>query len=240
MFFWRDSGGTLDRAITDRRGGSSVAPFDEFNLATHVGDAARAVRANRQVLATTLDLPAERLVFMNQVHGAEVLVVDEPWTQPPPPGDAVVTTATDLALVVLVADCVPVLLADARAGVIAAAHAGRPGMIAGVVGRSVSAMRDLGARTVEAVVGPSVCPRCYEVPASMRDDAAAVAPVSAAVSWQGTPAVDVAAGVVEQLRACDVAVTWLPGCTREHPDLYSYREQRETGRFAGIVVRRER
>lgn len=229
----------MERAVTDRWGGVSVAPYDELNLAAHVGDEPSAVQTNRAALGAALDLPRERLVVMTQVHGDQVLVLDRPWTRPPP-GDAVVTTATGLALVVLVADCVPVLLADRRAGVIAAVHAGRPGMIAGIVTRTVATMRGLGARGIDAVVGPSVCARCYEVPAAMREQAAVVAPVSAGVSWQGTPAIDVAAGVVHQLRECEVDVTWLPGCTRESPDLFSYRAHRQTGRFAGVVMRRGR
>src|SRR5690606_21464239 len=105
----------------------------------------------------------------------------------------------------------------------------------GVVPATLAKMQELGARQREAVVGPSVCARCYEVPAEMRDAAASVEPVSAGVSWTGTPAVDVAAGVVAQLTRENVSVRWLPGCTRENPDLYSYRRDGQTGRFAGIV-----
>ena len=90
---------------------------------------------------------------------------------------------------------------------------------------------------MDAVVGPSVCGRCYEVPAAMRDTAAGVEPVSATVSWTGTPAIDVAAGVVAQLRAGGAEVRWVPGCSRERDDLYSYRRDGRTGRFAGVVAR---
>jgi copper oxidase (laccase) domain-containing protein len=120
---------------------------------------------------------------------------------------------------------------------VAAVHAGRPGLVAGVVPAAVAAMRGLGADTIDAVVGPSVCGRCYEVPEAMRSDVAAVVPVAATVSWSGTPAVDVAAGVVTQLREAGVTVRWVPGCTRERPDLYSYRREASTGRFAGVVAR---
>ncbi|SOC51899.1 conserved hypothetical protein [Ornithinimicrobium cerasi] len=80
-----------------------------------------------------------------------------------------------------------------------------------------------------------MCARCYEVPAAMRDSAADIEPVSASVSWTGTPAIDVGAGVVAQLVRGGVAVRWLPGCTREDPNLYSYRRDGQTGRFAGVV-----
>ena len=128
------------------------------------------------------------------------------------------------------------LLADPTAGVVGAVHAGRPGMTAGIVDVAVARMRDLGAASLTAVVGPSVCGRCYEVPESMRAEAAAVAPESATMSWTGTPAIDVASGVVAQLRANDVAVQWVPGCAREDQRLYSYRRDGRTGRFAGVVV----
>jgi YfiH family protein len=149
--------------------------------------------------------------------------------------DALVTTSTDLALAVLVADCTPVLLVDRVAGVAAAVHAGRPGMMAGVVGHAIDAMADLGARSISAVVGPSVCGRCYEVPEAIRAQAARISPVAAAISWEGTPAIDVAAAVVDQLQARSVSVQWVRGCSRESQELFSYRRQHRTGRFAGVV-----
>lgn len=237
MFFTHERRDGIQLAVTDRSGGVSSAPFDGLNLARHVGDDPDHVSINRARLAAELELPTDRLVFMNQCHGAHVEVVDGPWPAEPPECDAVVTAATDLALVVLVADCVPVLLADPAAGVIAAVHAGRPGLLAGIVGATLDAMADLGARAPVALVGPSVCARCYEVPEAMRSAAIAVAPASAAVSWTGTPAIDVAGGVVEQVAARGVPVTWVPGCTREDDRLFSYRRAPRTGRFAGVIRR---
>ena len=72
----------------------------------------------------------------------------------------------------------------------------------------------------------------------MREDAAAITPESRAVSWTGTPAIDVASGVVAQLHARGVATTWVPGCTRESDRLFSYRRDHHTGRFAGVIVQR--
>ena len=188
-------------------------------------------------IAEAVGVAGDRLVGLDQVHGAEVAHVREKPAVAPT-ADALVTDVADLALMVLVADCTPVLLADAEAGVVGAAHAGRPGMVAGVVPATVEAMRELGARRIHAVVGPSVCGRCYEVPAQMRDVAAERSPASRAVTWAGTPAIDVAAGVVEQLADLDVPVRWVPGCTREDDDLFSYRRDGRTGRTAGVIVRR--
>ena len=214
----------------------SGGPYGSLNLGGHVGDDPGHVELNRSRLAAAIGRRREELLFMNQCHGTEVLLVDGPWPQDQAPAaDGVVTTTPGLALAVLVADCVPVLLADPRAGVVAAVHAGRPGMTGGIVDRAVTVMREAGAGTITATVGPSVCGRCYEVPEPMREAATAVAPEACAVSWTGTPAIDVGAAVVAQLRANDVAVHWVPGCTRESDELYSYRRDGRTGRLAGVV-----
>lgn len=237
MFFARGRSGPVQWGFTDREGGVSVEAFGSLNLGGHVGDDGAAVETNRARVAEAVGVARDHLLFLQQCHGSEVLVVDGPWDRSgPPPADGVVTTARGLALAALVADCTPVLLADEAAGVVGAVHAGRPGMTARIVDVAVERMRELGARQISAVVGPSVCGRCYEVPPEMRAAASTVAPESAAVSWSGTPAIDVASGVVAQLHAKGVAVQWVPGCAREEPSLYSYRRDGRTGRFAGVVV----
>jgi YfiH family protein len=212
-----------------------VGDFASLNLGGHVGDDPRAVESNRALVASTFGVPRDHLLFMNQSHGSEVVVVDGPWQGSPPEADCLVTISTQVALAVLVADCTPVLLVDHVAGVAAAVHAGRPGMMSGIIGLAIDAMTDLGAQMISGTVGPSVCGRCYEVPEPMRAQAARVSSVVNAISWQGTPAMDVAAGVVEQLRARSVAVRWIPGCTRESEELFSYRRRHRTGRNAGVV-----
>jgi len=212
-----------------------MGDFASLNLGGHVGDDPSAVELNRRLVASTLDVQRDHLLFMSQCHGSDIALVDGPWRGDPLEVDGLVTTSTDLALAVLVADCTPVLLVDRDAGVAAAVHAGRPGMMQGIVGRAVDAMTDLGARSISAVVGPSVCGRCYEVPEAMRAQAARISPVAAAISWRGTPAIDVAAGVVDQLQARSVAVNWIGGCSRESEGLFSYRRKHRTGRFAGVV-----
>ncbi|MGB9304635.1 MAG: laccase domain-containing protein, partial [Mycobacterium sp.] len=115
----------IRRVTTTRAGGFSAPPFDTFNLGDHVGDDPDAVAANRARLAKGIGLPAKRLVWMNQVHGDRIEVVDKPREAPFDDTDGLVTATARLALVVVTADCVPVLMADARAGVAAAVHAGR-------------------------------------------------------------------------------------------------------------------
>ena len=240
VFHWREQvpatdGRGIDWGFTSRRGGSSEGDFASLNLGGKVGDDPLMVGSNRSLVASSLGVGADQLLFMNQCQGSEVAVVDGPWEGEAPEVDAVVTTSTHIALAVLVADCTPVLLVDQVAGVAAAVHAGRPGLMSGIVGRAVDAMTDLGAGSIRAAVGPSVCGRCYEVPEAMRAQAANLSPAAAAMSWQGTPAIDVAAGVVEQLRARSVAVQWISGCSRESDQLFSYRRAHRTGRCAGVV-----
>lgn len=224
-------------AVTDRYGGVSAAPYDELNLGGHVGDAPAAVTENRARVAAAIGVPAANVLYMNQVHGRDVAVVGGPWDGAAAEVDALVTTEPGLALAVLVADCVPVLLADPASGVIGAAHAGRPGLVAGIVPEVVAAMRDVGAGAIEARVGPAVCGECYEVPAQMQADVLARVRQARATTRQGTPAVDVPGGVVAQLTAEGVEVKRWRTCTLESGEYFSHRGRRPTGRFAGLVWR---
>src|SRR3954447_8015460 len=226
------------KVVTDRRGGRSASPYDTFNLGAHVGDRPEDVAANRARLAAELGVPGDRLVWMTQVHGDGVTVVDAARPRPVPETDALVTTTPGLALCVLVADCVPVLLADQEAGVVAAVHAGREGVRKGVVPAALAAMRDLGARpaSISALLGPAVCGADYEVPAAMRAEIARVAPAAAVRTRAGTPGLDLRAGVAELLQKAGVGqVVHDPRCTVEDRRLFSYRRDGVTGRQAGVV-----
>ncbi|MBI0300623.1 peptidoglycan editing factor PgeF [Streptomyces sp. PRKS01-29] len=229
-------------AFTDRWGGVSAAPYDELNLGGAVGDDPQAVRTNRELAAKAMGLDPAAVVWMNQVHGRDVAVVDGPWSDEEIPAvDAVVTRRRGLALAVLTADCTPVLLADPVAGVVGAAHAGRPGLVAGVVPAVVRAMTEQGAEPARIVArtGPAVCGRCYEVPADMRADVAEAVPEAWAETRWGTPAVDVAAGVRAQLACAGVRMDEQDGqshiCTLESADHFSYRREHTTGRLASYV-----
>ena len=158
--------------FTSRAGGVSASPYDTFNLGAHVGDSADDVRANRARLAEISGLGPQRFVWMEQLHTNNVTVVDGPQGEPVEATDAIVTTEKQLALCVLVADCVPVLLSDHNAGVVAAAHAGRLGARNGIVLRTVEKMRELGAEpaNIQALLGPAAAGESYEVPQEMADD----------------------------------------------------------------------
>lgn len=221
-------------AFTTRAGGVSRPPYDGLDLALHVGDDPADVVANRARLAAALDV--EHLAFVEQVHGRGVAVVDGPRDGAHPGADALVTATPGIGLVVLAADCLPVLLADPVAGVVGAAHAGRQGLAGGVLQATLEAMRDLGAEPARttAVLGPAACGRCYEVPGAMADEVEAQVPGSRGTTRQGTASVDLAAGATGLLAGL-AEVRTVGGCTIEQPHLYSYRRDGRTGRHAGVV-----
>ena len=150
-------------AASGRAGGASAGPFESLNLAEYVGDDPFTVVENRRRMAGLVGLGTEDLAVMGAVHGAAVALVTEGG--PVDGVDALVTTSHGVALLALAADCVPLVIADSTAGVIAAVHCGWRGLGAGVVPATVAVMRDLGAVTLEAVVGPAICAACYPVPA---------------------------------------------------------------------------
>jgi YfiH family protein len=229
------------RVTTTRAGGVSAPPFDTFNLGDHVGDDPAAVAANRSRLAAAIGLGADRLVWMNQVHGDRVEVVDGPQSAAVGGrvgADALVTAVPGLALVVVAADCVPVLMADARAGVVAAVHDGRVGAQRGVVARAVQAMLTVGAHPadISALLGPAVSGRNYEVPEPMADAVEAALPGSRTTTSTGTPGLDLRAGIACQLKGLGIsAIDIDPRCTVADPELFSHRRDAPTGRLASLV-----
>lgn len=240
MFSSRDriqgAAGVVEIGFTDRHGGVSAPPFDSLDLSLSANDRAEEVAANLSRVAAAFGV--DRLAVMRQQHGADAVVVESPDSLPE--CDALVATRPGLALCVRVADCVPVLLADADRGVVGAAHAGRSGVQVGVVPTVVRRMRDLGAQHLTAWIGPHVCGGCYEVPAAMREEVAAVVPAAFGVTTWGTPSLDLGAAVQAQLADHGVDVHDLSRCTRESPELYSHRRDGSAaGRFGGVVVFRE-
>ncbi|GGL04343.1 peptidoglycan editing factor PgeF [Nocardia jinanensis] len=229
---------TVRRVVTTRAGGFSAPPYDSFNLGDHVGDDPEAVRRNRARLAETLGLAADHVIWMEQIHGRTVATVDGPRTEPFPGTDALVTTRPGLALVVLSADCVPILLSDDEAGVVAAVHAGRVGARIGIVPRVLDAMVAAGARLdrIGALLGPAASGRQYEVPAAMRADVEARLPGSATTTVRGTPGLDLRAGIRRQLTAAGVsAIVEDPRCTIEDKALFSHRRGAPTGRLGSVI-----
>lgn len=225
-------------AIIDRWGGVSAPPYGERNLGGKVGDDPAAVAENRKRTAVELGLDPGRVVYMRQVHSAVAAYVTEPFGAEPPALDAVFTDRPGLALAALSADCAPVFLTDPAAGLIGAAHSGRPGTAAGVVPALVTAMTEHGAdpTRMTALIGPAACGACYEVPEAMRAEVAESVPETWSRTRTGTPSLDLRAGIEAQLTRAGVpSIHHDPRCTIESPDLFSHRRDQPTGRFAGYI-----
>lgn len=225
--------------FTGRAGGVSTGDHAGLNLARHVGDDERRVERNRELLAAELGAP---VVFVSQVHSADVHVLPAAGEVPVRTADAMVTDRRDVALGIMVADCLPVLLSDPVAGVVAVAHAGRQGLLGGVLQSTLSAMAGLGARPqdMHVSIGPSICGACYEVPAALREEAASQLPQAWAETSWGTPSLDLRAGAAAVLEAAGIARDRIDAdhpCTLEDERFYSYRRSARTGRFAGVVRR---
>lgn len=249
--FYRASlGARVLAGFSTRIGGVSEAPYEFLNLALNVGDDPELVRANRSVLLASLGVAAAGALWAEQVHGSEVAVVTAAVAAGAVEGgssqrgiegvDALVTSVRGVLLCIRVADCLPVLFADAAAGVVGAAHAGRRGLVAGVLANTVAAMESLGAARadISAAVGPGICGGCYEVSAELAAEVEAAIPGTRAQTRAGTPSLDLpgAAGrLLAELGLRDVKT--VDECTAEHPDRwYSYRRSARTGRFAGFVA----
>ncbi len=225
-------------AVTDRHGGVSRPPFDSRNLGGSTPDDFQDVLRNRELTAHEFGLAPDRVVWMHQVHSATVARVSGPYGSGAPALDAVFTTEPGLALASLAADCASVLLADPQARMVGAAHSGRVGTIDGVVPNLVGSMTGAGAdpARMTALVGPMACGGCYEVPAAMRAEAAAVLPELWSTTRTGTPALDLRAAITAQLAAAGVReIRQDARCTIEDPDLFSHRREQRTGRFAAYV-----
>ena len=223
-------------AFTGRSGGVSLPPYDTLNLSGAVGDEPAAVARNRLLVAAACDVAESGLIWMRQVHGSRVGYADH--CSSGQEVDAIFTDVPGLALGVLAADCACVLLADPRARMVGAAHSGREGTAAGVVTALVAAMAGAGADPgrMRALIGPAICGGCYEVSAQVRDRVAAEVPEAACRTRRGTPGLDIRAGITAQLTRAGIRqVHDDPRCTAETPELYSFRRDGPTGRFAGLI-----
>lgn len=208
------------------------------NLALHVGDDPAEVLRRRKRLEAEAGLRTGSFQYMNQVHGNDVAFIgtSAEGAAAGPTADAMVSGGRPLA--VMVADCVPVVLVGTTAAgrsVLGVAHAGRPGVAAGVIPATLARMRSEGAEKIQAWIGPSICGSCYEVPEGMRADVAHAVPAAWCTTSWGTPGLDLPAGARSQLEAGGATVEYSGGCTLENEALFSYRGNANTGRFAGLV-----
>jgi polyphenol oxidase len=194
-----------------------------------------------------------RTEYLTQVHSARVVeATGRGWAGRDASGreaDALVSLTGQDPLAIMVADCLPVVFASrpsggtALTGPTAVAHAGRRGLLDGVLEATVDRLRAAGAGDapgeIVAWVGPGICGRCYEVPEGMRRDGAARIPATGSTTSWGTPALDLPAGAAAVLGRLGVTVHRDERCTLEDERLFSHRRAPGEGRFAGLVWRTE-
>jgi YfiH family protein len=246
--------GLLERgvvaAFSGRAGGSGQPPYDSLNLDLHVGDEVRAVLRNRRRVATVLGLAGMPWAAVHQVHGNRVVRVTGAALGAGPPeakprladADGMVTTEPGIVLVVLTADCVPLLLADPVNRVVGAVHAGWRGLAAGAVEAGVAAMAAAGAdpASTVALVGPAIGGCCYQVGPEVADALAARYPVARSTTRGGQLAVETALAARQALERAGLDpahVTVAGECTHHLPERYfSYRRDGRTGRQAGLIA----
>jgi hypothetical protein len=240
--------------FSTRAGGVSSGPFQSLNLGLSWGDERARVLENRRRLGAACE--AGSLHLASQVHGVAVARVRRAGDgdgAARPEADALVSDLPGAALAVLVADCVPVLLADERTGACAAVHAGWRGVVGGVVPAAVAALAaDYGARAsdLRAALGPAIGACCFEVGPEVVAAFAAASPgglppgVVRAPPDGGRPHVDLTVALTAQLEALGVppeAVDAAGACTRCDAEgrFYSYRRDgAHTGQQMGIIARR--
>jgi YfiH family protein len=214
--------------FTDRLGGYSQGDFSSLNLAQHVGDDPAVVLKNREAMSEIHG----QCVYMNQVHGNEVQVITD-LSQQNLTCDALVTTVPEITLAVLTADCIPLLLSSSK--VVAAVHVGRRGLVNGVGLNAIQKMRELGADSISAQLGPSICGACYEVDQKTFDEVLVQHPLARSQSRHGTAALDLSKALVAALEALSIACTIDSRCTNEDENLFSYRKSQRTGRQVGLI-----
>ena len=214
--------------FTNRIGGVSKAPFNSANLGLHVGDDPFDVSTNRATLERQIEMP---IVFMNQIHGDTVVLVED--SNAKPTCDALITTNHRLAIAVMVADCIPLLLKSDVA--VAAVHVGRKGLINKVARKTIDAMRDLGAEVIYSYIGPSICGNCYEVSEEIFKEVTATYPSTDSSSRTGKFTLDLTSGLKSDLK--DTVLLDLSSCVFEDKNTFSYRRDGITGRQAGVIWR---
>ena len=212
-----------------RHGGVSQGEFGSLNFGDHVGDTALAVENNRKILKNLLSQSSP--IFMNQVHGNEVIEVDSN-SNSPVTADALITRQAGLPLAVLCADCLPILIKGSK--IVGAIHAGRRGILKGIIAETISRMRALGGDNLVATIGPAICSRCYEVDLPMYLDA--ISHDAELATNTETHCLDLKRAARSQLSFQGVEVSDIEICTAHDSNFFSYRRDGITGRNVGVIV----
>ncbi|MDB6177879.1 peptidoglycan editing factor PgeF [Paracoccus sp. Z330] len=228
--------GDVKHGFFTRKGGASSGLFAGLNCGRRSSDQSDMVMVNRGRVATAMGVAPDALATVKQVHSADAVVLGDgldPAQVRDVKADGIVTTRRDVALAVLTADCQPVLMADRDAGVIGACHAGWRGALAGVIEATVQEMRNLGARNIRAVIGPTISQSAYEVGEDFMQDFLAEDPEFHRFfsgGPNGRPMFDLPSFGLSRLRDCGVEAEWSRHCTYSDPErFFSYRRATHEG-----------
>ncbi len=220
--------------FSDRLGGVSQKPFDSLNLALHVGDDSLHAVKNREIFAK--EIGTKNLVFMDQIHGDHIEVIKDLNTKIVLKTDAMISNLKDIALCVMVADCIPILFFDEAKNVIGVAHAGRNGVKKKIAVKTIQKMiNEFSSKTqdIKVILGPSIQKCCYEVKKDV---------VSGFEDYlhvrNKTIYLDIVSKCIDDLKNFGVKsenIEVIPVCTRCDKKYFSYRRDGSTGRFCGAI-----
>lgn len=237
----------VTEAFTTRHGGISEVPYTSANLAFHVGDNPSDVLKNHDSLARILGYERSRLIHMRQIHSDRIVVADETYTfDAPPECDALITDTLNLPIMVMSADCTPILLYDPIRHACAAVHAGRAGALGEILPKTIKAMEDrFGSlrENLRIVMGPSIHGCCYEINETIANETEVKGYTGALHRRDDKVFLDVNTILLQQLEALSInpsQIEVIEHCTSCKCDEYfSYRADRQkTGRIAGVIMLR--
>jgi len=220
-----------------RAGGMSADPYTSLNVASHVGDAAIAVAANRSILSQALGVETKHITWPGLVHGTDVGVITDALSVFPDV-DVLVTSHTKRALATLGADCVPLLAVDPEAGIALSAHIGWRGAADGIDEAISQAITAAGGslNNTQVLLGPAICGSCYKVDSQRYENVIATLSEAGSMSPDGTWGLDIRRGLHQSFQSRGMHVSNVGGCTAESDEWFSYRRDGVTGRQAGLVV----
>lgn len=248
---WKIDNELVRYFVTNKNGGSSREPYEELNMGMNVGDCVDDVLYNRLLIARHSGLPLKRFVFASQVHGNNISTITEADLSENSytvvkATDGLITQEKYLALVILVADCVPVIIYDQDVGAVGVFHAGWRGVANSIVPMGIEKMRDefnCNIASLKAFIGPSIGSCCYEVKGKVIEQIRKAVPNSDTVIIEdgAKTFINLKSAIEQQLLKSKLShpqMTISSDCTKCNSDqYYSYRKKSETGRFcAGIYL----
>ncbi len=228
-------------AISNRHGGVSPTPYDTLNIALHVGDQPVNVLKNRTKLAFRWDFLIENLIYMDQTHSDHIQIIEDAAINKIENCDAIITAQRNIPLMVMVADCIPMMIYDPKKRVIGAVHAGRNGTFLNIGVKTIRRMQEhfgTNPADVRIALGPSIHVCCYEVGPEIADIVQKSFENSYIEERKGKTFLNLQKYNVDRLQEAGVATQNIevsPVCTCCDKNYFSYRREGVTGRFAGVI-----